>query len=142
MRSIILLSAVILSMSSEAQTSEHLDDSSTSYTCGDTTFNQISDAIKHFEGILNVDSTNEVAHYSLGMSHYKLREYETAIRYFNALTEIDSCYPNTIVNIGFCYYFLGQKDKACEVWKSNYDCPAQAAALLMLIEEYCKPDNE
>jgi len=81
-------------------------------TCTDSTVSDIKESISFYEGRLSIDSTDQVSYYKLGMCYYKLKDFSTAINYFDKLIQLNPNYPGALSSRGICKLQSKQTDKA------------------------------
>lgn len=82
-------------------------------TCTDSTHFNIQESIAFYQGRLSLDSGDQVSYYSIGMGFYKLRDYTTAIQYFDKLEILNPEYPSLYSDRAICKLLIGNKLGAC-----------------------------
>jgi tetratricopeptide (TPR) repeat protein len=83
-------------------------------TCTDSTENDFLKSIAFYDGRLSIDSTDQISYYRLGMCYFKLRNYNSAIQYFDKLIKLNPKWPAAYSNRGLCKLFLNRKNDACK----------------------------
>ncbi len=78
----------------------------------------ISDAISAFESALNFsDAERHRVYFNLGQCWFEIKEYETAIEYYDKAIEEKSAFSDAYISKARAFRMLGQLDKAIDILK-------------------------
>ncbi len=107
--------------------------------CYDEISSDYQKSVVYYTDIVKSDSNDLEAYYNLGMSYYKLLNFDSAIIVFDKLILMDSCYNYALYNRALCKFFLKDKEGACEDLKRALRCPYPDTTMTKeYYDKYCK----
>ena len=107
--------------------------------CYDETRSDYQKSIAYFTDIIKRDPNDPEAYYNLGMSYYKLLNFDSAIIVFDKLILMDSCYNYALFNRALCKFFLKDKDGACDDFRRALQCTyPDTTTTKEYYDKYCK----
>jgi tetratricopeptide (TPR) repeat protein len=113
-------------------------------TCNDKGPEDYRKTVAQYTKFLAKYPGNEDALYGLGMSYYKLREFNSAIATFDKLIALNPKHGAVYLDRGLCKYFGKDKDGACEDFKKciaidqDYDDIMNGKKLSEYVKENCR----
>lgn len=90
--------------------------------CFDDSREDYQKSVDYFIEVTKKDSTDLEAYYNLGMSYYKLLDFNKAIATYDQLIGKKPCYNYALHNRALCKFFLKDKEGACKDFKKALQC--------------------
>ncbi len=87
-----------------------------------------------FEEVLELDPDDSLATFGMGAAYIQLNEYEKAIPYLEKSVVLNKDYSAAYLNLGKCYEFLGQTDKAADVFRRGIEAATRKGDLMPMRE--------
>ncbi len=91
----------------------HSSTKTCAYNCGVGSTLEIKKSIQSIKEHLNNSPEDLMAYYNLGMSYYKLLQFDTAKLYFDTLISLQPNFNGAYSNRGICKLFLNDQKGAC-----------------------------
>lgn len=107
--------------------------------CLDTSREDCQESVNYFMEVIKEDSTDLEAYYNLGMSYYKLLDFEKSIAVYDQLIEKDFCFNYALYNRALCKFFLKNTEGACKDFKKALQCDyPDMSGIKEEFEKFCK----
>lgn len=90
--------------------------------CFDNSKEDHQKSVDYFIEVTKKDSTDLEAYYNLGMSYYKLLDFNKAIVTYDQLIEKNPCFNYALHNRALCKFFLKDKEGACKDFQKALQC--------------------
>ena len=90
--------------------------------CSDNSKKDYQKSVDYFIEITKKDPADLEAYYNLGMSYYKLLEFNKAVATYDQLIERNPCFNYALHNRALCKFFLKDKEGACIDFKKALQC--------------------
>jgi tetratricopeptide (TPR) repeat protein len=91
----------------------------TSFSQTENEKNKIQQTINNNEKKLKRNPDDLKALSKIAISHYKLKDLQTAISYYDRIIAINTKYAGALANRGMCKLFLGDKMGACSDFQQS-----------------------
>lgn len=90
--------------------------------CADLSSGNIDLTLQYFKEVVNKDTSDLEALYTLGMCYWVKQQTDSAIIIYNSLIEKDFCYDYALINRAIANYVSGNKEEACMDYKAAMKC--------------------
>lgn len=95
---------------------------------------EAEERIGMFKEVLEIDPDDPVATFGLGKAYVQLLQYEDAIPHLRHATEVQKDFSAAYLDLGKCFEFLGQTDKALEQYHAGMAVASRKGDLMPLRE--------